>query len=240
MPRGLREETRLYQIHGAAWWSRSESFLRLLEAMVAPRMKWFQTIISHWTDKAVLDLGSGGGFMSEELAQRGARVTAIDPAFAALRSGSEHSLSRGLAIGYVAGVGEYLPLRDTLFDVVVCVDVLEHVSDLDKVLQQIFRVLRPGGLLLFDTVNQTPLARWVMIYLAERILRILPPRTHDADKFVSPSLLTAALEAAGFEVGDFQGFAPIALDWRCRPVFRAVPFRSLLYLGWARRRKEQG
>ena len=126
------------------------------------------------TDLAVLDLGCAGGFMAEALATRGATVTGIDPAAQAINAARAHAAEAGLEIQYDVGVGEELPYDDAAFDVVVCVDVLEHVEDLTKVLAEVARVLKPGGLFLFDTINRNRLSRFVTITVAEDILRLLP------------------------------------------------------------------
>jgi 2-polyprenyl-6-hydroxyphenyl methylase/3-demethylubiquinone-9 3-methyltransferase len=141
-------------------------------------------------------------------------------------------------IRYDVGAGEALNLPDNSFDVVVCVDVLEHVSDVQRVLAEVARVLRPGGLLLFDTINRNGFATFVAVTLAERILRLLPPGTHDPALFIRPSELRKTLASVGFTVGGIAGLGPRGMNRRGDPIFGRVPGTAALYIGSARNRGE--
>jgi 2-polyprenyl-6-hydroxyphenyl methylase/3-demethylubiquinone-9 3-methyltransferase len=125
-------------------------------------------------------------------------------------------------------------LADATFDVVVCVDVLEHVSDLDRVLREIRRVLRPGGVFLFDTINRNPLASFLMVSVAENVIRLLPRGTHDPKRFIRPNDLRDKLEAAGFEVRPFSGIGPSGLNRQFDITFGPLPTTAIQYLGQAR------
>ena len=144
--------------------------------MVPARLAFFDPIVGDWTGKRVLDLGCGGGFMAEALAARGATVTGIDPSSAAIEAARVHSGVHGLAIDYLVGSGEDLPFAAGAFDVVVCVDVLEHIEAWEQVVSEIRRVLRPEGLFLFDTINRNPLASFVIVTIGEKVMRLLPRR----------------------------------------------------------------
>ena len=135
--------------------------------------------------------------MAEALAARGAKVTGIDPAAEAIAAARQHAKAMGHPIAYDVGFGEALPYADAAFDAVVCVDVLEHVADLPAVLAGVARVLRPGGLFLFDTINRNPLARFATITVAEDLLRLLPRGTHDPAMFIKPAELRHGLTNAG-------------------------------------------
>jgi ubiquinone biosynthesis O-methyltransferase len=196
-------------------------------------MRWFDRQVD-WTGKAVLDLGCAGGFMAEAIAARGAAsVTGIDPAAEAIRAAQAHAVAGGLDIRYDVGVGEALPYPDAAFDIVVCVDVLEHVSDLQKVLEEVARVLKPGGVFLFDTINRNPLARLVTITVAEDILRLLPRGTHDPALFIKPAELEAGLRAAGLAPHAGPGLGPRGLTRRGDFVFGPLPGRFIIYMGKA-------
>ena len=162
----MRNDLTIYDRVADRWWSDDIRWVRTLKNLVPGRFAWFDRQID-WQRKAVLDLGCAGGFMAEALAARGARVTGIDPAAQAIDAARAHARTGGLRIGYDVGVGEALPYDDASFDAVVCVDVLEHVADLNKVLAEVARVLRPGGMFLFDTINRNPLARLATITIAE-------------------------------------------------------------------------
>lgn len=219
------------------WWSGQVRWQRVLGNLVPARLALFDSLIDGWQNKAVLDLGCGGGFMAEAMARRGARVTGIDPSSGTIASAWAHAKTSGLEIAYDLGSGESLPYADMAFDVVVCVDVFEHIKALDAVLAEISRVLRPGGLLLFDTINHTWLASIIMITLGEDVTRMIPRGTHDPAMFIKPEVLRAKLEAAGFVVGPFRGLGPRGIDRRLDITFGGLPTLAIQYMGSARAQK---
>ena len=115
----------------------------------------------------------------------------------------------------------------------VCVDVLEHVTDLQKVMFEVARVLRPGGLFLFDTINRNPLARLATITVAEDILRLLPRGTHDPAMFIKPAELRTAMGAAGLVPSRFTGLGPRGVNRRLDLTFGPLPLTAILYIGHA-------
>lgn len=230
----MASEPTLYDRHGPDWWDGSVRWLRQLRKLVPARLTLFDTVIDDWTDLEVLDLGCGGGFMAEALARRGASVTGVDPSGPALAAARRHAAASGLAIDYRLGTGEDVPVATGTMDVVVCVDVLEHVEELGRVLDEVRRVLKPGGLFLFDTVNRTRLATLVMVTLGETVLRLLPRGTHDPRRFVPPPALRRGLVDRGFAVPPFVGFGPRGLDAQGDFTFGRLPTLAVLYLGWAR------
>ncbi|MGE3877347.1 MAG: bifunctional 2-polyprenyl-6-hydroxyphenol methylase/3-demethylubiquinol 3-O-methyltransferase UbiG, partial [Parvibaculaceae bacterium] len=233
-PAVTRNDLSIYDTYADRWWSGRVRWLRALHNLVPARLAGFEPIVGDWTGKRVLDLGCGGGFMAEALARRGALVTGIDPSPGAIDIAWKHAAESGLAINYAVGTGESLDLADRSFDIVVCVDVLEHVTDLDRVIAEIGRVLKPDGLFLFDTINRNGLAALVMITFGENILRLLPPGTHDPARFITPQELESKLTEAGFSVGAFAGFGPRGVNWRLDPVFGRVPTLAVQYMGDAR------
>jgi 2-polyprenyl-6-hydroxyphenyl methylase/3-demethylubiquinone-9 3-methyltransferase len=230
-----RDETALYDSVAGGWWDGRTRWLRVLANMVPARLRHFDAVVGDWRGKAVLDLGCAGGFMAEALARRGAVVTGIDPAAGAIAAARAHAAAEGLAIRYDVGAGEALPYADGAFDAVVCVDVLEHVEDLGRVLAEARRVLRPGGWFLFDTINRNPLAALVVVTGAERVLGLLPRGTHDPAKFIRPADLRARLGALGFESGRFRGLGPTGIDRRGDFTFGLLPLTAIIYIGAARR-----
>ena len=229
-----RNDQALYQDHAETWWDGTKRFQRTLANQVYPRLKYFDRVAPDWAGLNVLDLGCGGGFMAEPLARRGAHVTGIDPSAASLEAARKHAESQGLDITYKQGVGEAIPLDLNSMDRVVCVDVLEHVQDVDKVLSEIRRVLRPNGLFLFDTVNRNWLSRLLAVTMVEDVLRVIPKNTHDADKFIRPTELCRLLESNGFTVKEtFVGMAPVWVNRRLDFVFGITPFKWIMYLGYA-------
>ncbi|WP_371054335.1 bifunctional 2-polyprenyl-6-hydroxyphenol methylase/3-demethylubiquinol 3-O-methyltransferase UbiG [Rhodosalinus sp. K401] len=230
----MRNDLTIYDAVADRWWSDEVRWVRTLKNLVPGRLKWFDRHID-WAGKDVLDLGCAGGFMAEAMAGRGARVTGIDPAAEAVEAARRHADARGLGIRYDVGVGEALPYDDAAFDAVVCVDVLEHVADLDRVLSEVARVLRPGGCFLYDTINRNPLARFATITVAEDLLRLLPRGTHDPAMFIKPRELSRAMEGAGLAPGLMTGLGPRGIDRRLDLTFGPLPLTAILYMGLARR-----
>ncbi|MGJ8597242.1 bifunctional 2-polyprenyl-6-hydroxyphenol methylase/3-demethylubiquinol 3-O-methyltransferase UbiG [Sulfitobacter sp.] len=230
MANTARNNLKIYDAVASEWWSDDIRWVRTLKNMVPGRLGYFDKLID-WQGKAVLDLGCAGGFMAEALDDRGAQVTGIDPAADAIKAARTHAADRNIT--YDIGVGEALPYVDGQFDAVVCVDVLEHVKDLNKVLAEISRVLKPGGMFLFDTINRNIIARLATITFAEDILGVLPKGTHDPDMFIKPYELVAGLEAADLKVGNLTGLGPRGLNRRGDPTFGQLPFKTVLYMGIA-------
>ncbi|MEJ6398527.1 bifunctional 2-polyprenyl-6-hydroxyphenol methylase/3-demethylubiquinol 3-O-methyltransferase UbiG [Yoonia sp. 208BN28-4] len=227
-----RNSQEIYNDVAAQWWSDDIRWVRTLKNMVPARLKWFDTHID-WNGKQVLDLGCAGGFMAEALDERGAEVTGIDPAEEAIAAARAHAAQGGRSISYDTGVGEALPYDDARFDAVVCVDVLEHVSDLGQVVQEVARVLKPGGMFLFDTINRNPLASFVTITMAEDVMGILPKGTHDPDMFIKPSELKDHLTNAGFSTGPMTGLGPRGINRRGDFTFGRLPGTMIIYMGTA-------
>ncbi|WP_322890454.1 MULTISPECIES: bifunctional 2-polyprenyl-6-hydroxyphenol methylase/3-demethylubiquinol 3-O-methyltransferase UbiG [unclassified Yoonia] len=230
----MRNDLTIYDTYADKWWSDDIRWVRTLKNLVPGRLKHFDKVID-WQGKDVLDLGCAGGFMAEALAKRGAQVTGIDPAAEAITAARQHARSEGLDIAYDVGMGEALPYDAASFDAVVCVDVLEHVTDLQKVMFEVARVLRPGGLFLFDTINRNPLARLATITVAEDILRLLPRGTHDPAMFIKPAELRKAMVTAGLVPARFTGLGPRGVNRRLDLTFGPLPLTAILYMGHARK-----
>jgi len=155
-----------------------------------------------------LDVGCGGGLLSEALARSGAQVTAIDLAPAVLDVARLHLHESGLAVDYrevsVEALAADMPAA---FDVVTCMEMLEHVPDPASVIGACARLLKPGGRLFLSTLNRTPLAFGAAIVGAEHLLRLLPRGTHHYAQFLKPSEIAADLRAAGLVLDDLSGLA---------------------------------
>ncbi|NNE54097.1 MAG: 3-demethylubiquinone-9 3-O-methyltransferase [Sulfitobacter sp.] len=232
-----RNKLDIYDDVADHWWSDEIRWVRTLKNMVPGRLSWFDQRID-WKGKAVLDLGCAGGFMAEALDDRGASVTGIDPAEEAIAAARAHARQESRQIAYDVGVGEALPYAEGQFDAVVCVDVLEHVSDLDQVIREVARVLRPGGMFLFDTINRNPLSRLATITVAENVLRLLPKGTHDPEMFIKPDELRTSLKQAGFLPHDFTGLGPRGINRKGDLVFGALPLTSIIFMGTATKRAD--
>ena len=232
MANAKRNDLEIYDTVAAQWWSDDIRWVRTLKNLVPGRLAWFDRHID-WQGKAVLDLGCAGGFMAEAMTEKGAAVTGIDPASQAIDAARARARQVGQAIRYDVGVGEALPYADAVFDAVVCVDVLEHVTDLDQVVREIARVLKPGGVFLYDTINRNPLARFATITMAEDVLGLLPKGTHDPQMFIKPSELAKSMQAAGLSVGPMTGLGPRGINKRFDFTFGPLPLRAIIYMGVA-------
>ncbi|MEN1726881.1 MAG: bifunctional 2-polyprenyl-6-hydroxyphenol methylase/3-demethylubiquinol 3-O-methyltransferase UbiG [Pseudomonadota bacterium] len=230
----MRNDLTIYDKVADQWWSDDVRWIRTLKNLVPGRLRWMDRQID-WKGKKVLDLGCAGGFMSEALEARSAIVTGIDPAEEAIAAARAHANQTGRDITYDIGVGEALPYADGSFDAVVCVDVLEHVADLQQTIREISRVLTPNGLFLFDTINRNPIARLATITVAEDILRLLPRGTHDPDLYIKPAELREFMNRAGLEPRPFTGLGPRGINKRFDITFGPLPFQTILYMGLARK-----
>jgi 2-polyprenyl-6-hydroxyphenyl methylase / 3-demethylubiquinone-9 3-methyltransferase len=230
-----RNDQRIYWDYAATWWDGSQRPERLLASLVHPRLAYFDRITPAWEDVKVLDLGCGGGFMSEAWARRGARVVGVDPCAALIEVAHQHAQAAKLEIAYLAGTGESLPLEADSIDRVVCVDVLEHVQNIGKVLAEIRRVLCSDGIFFFDTINRNWLARLVVVTFAENIFRMIRRGIHDPEKFIRPAEMRFLLEQHGFTLdsGRFVGMGPVGLNRRLDFVIGLLPITAVMYLGYA-------
>lgn len=156
----------------------------------------------------VLDVGCGGGLLSEALAAEGARTTALDLAPELIEVARLHLLESGLDVDYrlqsVESLAAQMPGR---FDAITCMEMLEHVPDPASVLRACATLLKPGGQLFLSTLNRTPAAFALAIVGAEYVARLLPRGTHDYKQFIKPSELGAWLRAAGLALQDVSGLA---------------------------------
>ncbi|MEM6588841.1 MAG: bifunctional 2-polyprenyl-6-hydroxyphenol methylase/3-demethylubiquinol 3-O-methyltransferase UbiG [Pseudomonadota bacterium] len=232
-----RNDLSIYDDVAKQWWSDDIKWVRTLKAMVPARLRWFDQY-NNWVGQRVLDLGCAGGFMAEALHNSGAEVTGIDPAAEAISAARTHAIHEGYGIHYDVGVGEALPYEDASFDAVVCVDVLEHVSDLDRVLREVHRVLVPGGRFFFDTINRNIISRLAVITMAEDVLRLLPKGTHDPGMFIKPAELEAAMKRAGLLPGPTTGLGPTGINKRLDFTFGPLPLQTVIYMGVADKRSE--
>ncbi|GBU16698.1 MULTISPECIES: bifunctional 2-polyprenyl-6-hydroxyphenol methylase/3-demethylubiquinol 3-O-methyltransferase UbiG [Methylobacterium] len=164
----------------------------------------------------VVDIGCGGGVLSEPLARLGARVTGLEPAAGNLAVARAHSEEAGLAIDYRGETIEAVVAGGERFDIVLAMEVVEHVADRAAFLRAAAEAVRPGGLLFAATINRTLRSFALAIVGAEYVLRWLPRGTHDWEKFVTPAELTADLESAGLSVTETTGvvYTPLDDGWR--------------------------
>ena len=164
-----------------------------------------------------MDVGCGGGILAESMAQRGATVTGIDMGEAPLSVARLHQLESGVDVDYFQSTAEELASKEpAAFDIVCCLEMLEHVPDPAAVIQACAEMARPGGALYFSTINRNPKAYLFAIVGAEHILQLLPAGTHEYEKFIKPSELAGWMRDAGLELKDMTGltYNPITRSYR--------------------------
>ncbi|MGI6244263.1 MAG: bifunctional 2-polyprenyl-6-hydroxyphenol methylase/3-demethylubiquinol 3-O-methyltransferase UbiG [Pseudochelatococcus sp.] len=168
---------------------------------------------------SVLDIGCGGGVLSEPLARLGASVTGLDPAEKNLAVARAHAAGEGLSIDYRAQTVESVAASGERFDIVLAMEVVEHVADVETFVAATCAAARPGGLLVMATLNRTAKSFALAIVGAEYVLRWLPRGTHDWHKFVTPEELAAAVSRQGFAVTERIGvvYRPLTDEWRTSP-----------------------
>lgn len=166
--------------------------------------------------RRVLDIGCGGGLVSEPLARLGATVTGIDPGTETIAAAKAHADGAGLAIGYEATTAEAVVEQGRRFDVVLLLEVVEHVPDVPAFLARLAPLVADGGVMILSTLNRTLKSYALAIVGAEYVLRWVPAGTHQWDRFVTPEELKAALAGAGLQSTDLTGmtYDPLADDWR--------------------------
>ncbi len=167
------------------------------------------------SDLEIIDVGCGGGLLCEPMARLGANVTGLDATPGSIDIARHHAGQMGLDIDYQVGLPEEFAERGQKFDVVLNIEVIEHVNDIDTFMAACGALVRPGGLMLGATLNRTVKSLALAKIGAEYVLRLVPPGTHDWLKFVKPSEFTAHLRQAGLEVKDLTGlnFDPLSGDW---------------------------
>lgn len=163
----------------------------------------------------LVDIGCGGGVLSEPLARLGAQVTGLDPAEGNISVAAAHAQKSGLAIDYRAETIEALVGQGRSFDIVLAMEVVEHVADVEAFVSACCAAVKPGGLLVMATLNRTLKSYALAIVGAEYILRWLPRGTHDWEKFVTPGELGDAIERSGLELGESTGviYNPLTGRW---------------------------
>lgn len=186
------------------WWDPNSEFRPLHE--INPLRLGYIDAMAGLAGKQVLDVGCGGGILSEAMAARGAHVTGIDLSEKALKVAQLHLLESGHKVTYRAVAVETLAQElPGQFDVITCMEMLEHVPDPASVVAACARLLKPGGHVFFATLNRNPKSFLFAIVGAEYILKMLPKGTHEYAKFIKPSELSAHVRAAGLHVDQLMG-----------------------------------
>jgi 2-polyprenyl-6-hydroxyphenyl methylase / 3-demethylubiquinone-9 3-methyltransferase len=223
-----REIARFGRMAGG-WWQAKGEF-KALHDINPVRTAYIAARAGPLRDKKVLDVGCGGGLLSEALAHEGARVTGIDMAPEAVAVACEHATAGGLNIEYLQYTAEqWVQKHAGAYDIVTCMELVEHVPDPAKLVSACARLVRPGGDIFFATVNRTPLAGLLVILAAEYVFGIVRRGTHQYAKFVRPTQLAAWGRAAGLTMRDLSGLQYIPFVGRAR-LCASVRMNYLMHL----------
>lgn len=200
------------------WWDPQGEF-RPLHDINPLRLDWIDQRAG-LAGKSVLDVGCGGGILAEAMAARGATVTGIDMSEKSLRVAELHRLESGAAVGYEEAMAEDFAERHAgEFDVVTCMELLEHVPQPSSVVAACARLVKPGGQVFFSTINRNPKSYLFAVIGAEYILRLLPRGTHDYLRFIKPSELARFAREAGLRAEEVLGmtYSPLTREYRLGP-----------------------
>lgn len=188
------------------WWDPSSEF-KPLHAINPLRLGWIQEHVSI-AGKKVLDVGCGGGILAESMAVAGAQAKGIDLSEKALKVADLHNLETGVKVEYEYISAENLAQKEAgQYDVVTCMEMLEHVPNPLSIIKSCAALVKPGGKVFFSTLNRNPKSYLFAIIGAEYLLRILPKGTHDYKKFIKPSELNEFIREAGLELNELIGLS---------------------------------
>jgi len=220
------EEIARFAALAAKWWD-DDGPMKPLHRLNPIRLAWIKAEIARRFGRdgkaadalaglRILDVGCGAGILSEPLARMGGTVVGIDPTPKLIEAAKLHAAEAGLAIDYRAGTAEELAAAGEQFDIVMAMEVVEHVIDVPAFVATCGRMVKPGGLMVASTINRTIKAFVLAIIGAEYVLRWLPRGTHSYDKLVTPAELTAAFHAAGMTPAAETGvmYVPFVDDFR--------------------------
>ncbi|MGB1403722.1 MAG: bifunctional 2-polyprenyl-6-hydroxyphenol methylase/3-demethylubiquinol 3-O-methyltransferase UbiG [Porticoccaceae bacterium] len=208
-------EIRKFEELASRWWDRNSEF-KPLHDINPLRANWIDSL-APVAEKTILDVGCGGGILCEALAQRGAYVTGIDMGEAPLAVGNLHKLESGVTVNYEKSTAEdYAKSHAASFDIVTCLEMLEHVPNPCSVVAACAALCKPGGTLFFSTINRNPKSYLLAIIGVEYVLRMLPKGTHEYSKFIRPSELGQWIRQAELEIDQMTGllYNPITKTYK--------------------------
>ncbi|MFG3255713.1 bifunctional 2-polyprenyl-6-hydroxyphenol methylase/3-demethylubiquinol 3-O-methyltransferase UbiG [Streptomyces sp. NPDC048172] len=212
---GARIDNEYYDEVGDDWWN-PEGQLRALHEMNPARTGYFHRVLRDRFPGVpasrirIVDLGCGGGLVAENMASRGYSVTGVDLSADTVATARRHAAATGVEVTYRVGSAYGTELPDGCAEAVVASDVLEHFHDLPAALAEIDRLLVPGGVLVFDTINRTVRSYLLLILVAEKLTRIIRPGTHNWRMFIKPAELATLLAGHRLRLAETFGLAPAA------------------------------
>ena len=233
-----KKEIKLFDSLADEWWD-EEGSMSFLHSMSEIRTQFileqltnkFQIKNKHkiLNDIDILDLGCGGGIASEPLCRLGGNVTGIDESENLINIAKLHSKRMGLKINYKCIDIENLIKLKKKYDVIVALELLEHVNNVENFCELIIKLLKNDGIIILSTINRTILSKFFVIEIAENIIKKIPKGTHDYKKFITPEQLRAIFEKYTYEINNIKGmtWSPISNTWR---LTRNTPINYILSL----------
>ncbi|MDP5291138.1 bifunctional 2-polyprenyl-6-hydroxyphenol methylase/3-demethylubiquinol 3-O-methyltransferase UbiG [Oceanimonas sp. CHS3-5] len=210
-----QQEIDKFEAMASRWWDMDGDF-KPLHDINPLRLGWIADKADGLFGKQVIDIGCGGGILSESLAREGAEVTGVDMGQEPLAVARLHALESGVSVHYRQATAEQMAEEQPgQFELVTCMEMLEHVPEPASVVAACARLAKPGANLVFSTINRNPKAWLLMIGAAEHLFKMVPKGTHDHRKFIRPAELCRFIEAAGLVVKDIQGvvYRPLRGDF---------------------------
>ena len=203
----------------SGWWDK-EGPMKMLHSMNETRMLFIQErILNRYQSlgsisnilkrKSILDLGCGGGILSEELAHRGASIKAIDKSRKLINTAKKRAKEKRLNIDYECTDIESIYKSGLKFDIIICLEVVEHVDELQEFLVNAYKSLKKNGLIIFSTINRSRISFLTTILIAENILKIVPKKTHDWKKYVKPEEIMESAKIHKLYIDKLSGLLPV-------------------------------
>ena len=201
------------------WWDENGP-MKMLHSMNETRMLFIKERIINkyqklgslqeiFKKKLILDLGCGGGILSEALAKEGANILAIDQSKKLINEAKKRVKSEKLKIDYQCQSIKNLKQKRVKFDIILCMEVIEHVQDYRGFIKLAFECLKKDGIIIFSTINKSILSYFTTIFLAEKVLKLVPSKTHDWDMYVKPEEILKVAEKFSFRMDKIKGLAAI-------------------------------
>ena len=201
------------------WWDKNGP-MKMLHSMNETRMLFIkERIVNKYQKlgslkeilekKSILDLGCGGGILSETLAEEGANILAIDQSKKLISEAKKRAKSKKLKIDYQCQSIKYLKGKKAKFDIILCMEVIEHVKDYRSFIKLAFECLKKDGIIIFSTINKSFLSYLTTIFLAEKVLKLVPPKTHDWDMYVRPEEILEVAEKSSYSLDKIKGLVAI-------------------------------
>ena len=201
------------------WWDKNGP-MKMLHSMHETRMLFIkERIINKYQNigsfkeilekKKILDLGCGGGILSEALAEEGANIMAVDYSKKLINEAKKRAKSKNLKIDYKHQSLKYLKEKSVKFDIILCMEVIEHVKDYKSFISMAFNCLKRDGVIIFSTINKSILSYVTTIFLAEKILKLVPSQTHDWNMYVKPEEIIKVAKSFKLKLDKIKGLAPI-------------------------------